>query len=311
VKDLHPVLKSVLAQPADPNAVTVDRQSPEEARAEFARDMKALDAPAPEVPRVEDIEIRGEVGPLPARLYDPDPGNARPRPVLLYLHGGGWIRGSIETHDSACRVLAVETPCMVVSAEYRLAPEHRFPAAVGDAYAALRWVSANAARLGGDPERLAIGGDSAGGNIAAAAAILARDGNGPRIAFQLLIYPVTDLTSDTPSKRAFSKGYFLDFMPFYIASYVGPNGDRRDPLASPLLHPDLSRLPPAFVLTAGYDPLRDEGQAYARRLGEAGVPGGHVCFEDMIHGFVSCRGLVSEADLALERCAAALRGAFG
>jgi acetyl esterase len=307
VKDLHPVLKAALAVPTDPSAVTVDRQTPDEARAEFKRDMKTVDAPAPAVQRIEDREIPGPAGALRARIYDSRGDRSATLPLLVYFHGGGWIRGDIETHDSTCRVLAVETPCIIVSVDYRLAPEHRFPAAVEDAYAALRWVAANAERLGGDPRRIAVGGDSSGGNIAAAVTALARDRGGPAVAYQLLIYPVIDLGGETPSKRAFSKGYFLDYMHFYVASYLGPKGDPRDPLASPLLREDLTCLPPAFIVTAGYDPLRDEGEAYARRLAEAGVPVEHARFEDMIHGFISLRALVPDADDGLKQCAAALR----
>lgn len=311
MKDLHPALKAALAVPTDPNAVTVDRQTPEEARVEFKRDMKMVDAPAPAVHRIDDREISGAAGAMLARIYDPRGDKTATLPMLVYYHGGGWIRGDIETHDSTCRVLAAEAPCIVISVDYRLAPEHPFPAAVDDAYAALRWTAANAKGLGGDPGRIAVGGDSAGGNIAAAVAALAVDRSGPTVAYQLLIYPVTDLVGVTPSKRAYSKGYFLDYMHFYVASYLGPKGDPRDPLASPLLRGDLRRLPPTFLVTAGYDPLRDEGEAYARRLSEAGVPVEHALFEDMIHGFISLRGLVPDADQGLRRCAAALREALG
>ena len=192
-----------------------------------------------------------------------------------------------------------------------LAPEHRFPAALEDCDAATRWAAENAQKLGADPARLAIGGDSAGGNFACGVTLKARERGGPAICFQLLIYPATDLGGESESKRLYSSGYLLNSMPFYVASYLGPEGDAADPLASPLLAPDLSNLPPAFVLTAGFDPLRDEGEAYARRLEAAGVPTDYRCHESMIHGFVSITGLIESAEAGLADAAAALRAAFG
>ena len=194
--------------------------------------------------------------------------------------------------------------------DYRLAPEHRFPAALEDCDAATRWVAENAEHLGADPARLAIGGDSAGGNMACGVTLKARERGGPGICFQLLIYPATDLGGETESKRLYSSGYLLNSMPFYVASYLGPEGDAADPLASPLRAPDLSDLPPAFVLTAGFDPLRDEGEAYAKRLQAAGVPTEYRCHESMIHGFVSITGLIESAEAGLADSAVALRAAF-
>ena len=231
-------------------------------------------------------------------------------PILVYYHGGGWIRGDLDTHDDVCRYLCHRAGCLVASVDYRLAPEHRFPAALEDCDAATRWMAENAARLGADPARLAIGGDSAGGNIACGVTLKARDRGGPAICFQLLIYTATDLAGETESKRLYSSGYLLDSMPFYVASYLGPEGNAAAPLASPLLAPDLSDLPPALVLTAGFDPLRDEGEAYARRLEAAGVPTDYRCHESMIHGFVSITGLIENAEAGLADAAAALRAAF-
>lgn len=308
--ELHPTLRAILAAPENPNATPVEIQDPDEARREWKADVRAVDAPAPQGIGVTETSFPGPAGPIAARLYVPEGSRAGPWPLLIYYHGGGYIRGDLDTHDSLCRVLAHETPCAVLSVDYRLAPEHRFPAAVDDALAVLRAVAADTARLGIDARRIAVGGDSAGGNIAAAVTLAARDEGGPEIRYQLLIYPVTDLTSATESKRLFSKGYLLNSMPFYIASYLGPDGDGTHPLASPLLAPDLTRLPPALVLTAGFDPLRDEGDAFAERLAAAGVEVEHVRYPDMIHGFVSLRGLLDEADAALRDCARRLAKAF-
>ena len=301
--ELHPTLKQILAQPENPNAVPVEVQDPEEARREWKADMAAVDAPAPEMARVWDFTIPRPGGAIAARAYDPVGNATEPLPLLIYYHGGGYIRGDIDTHDSVCRVLARESGALVVSPAYRLAPEHRFPAAVEDAFAVLCHLSAKAEDFGIDPDRIAVGGDSAGGNLAIAACLQAKDAGGPRIRYQLLIYPVTDLTGATESKRLYSRGYLLNSMPFYIASYLGPEGDGRHKLASPLLAPSLAGLPPALVLTAGFDPLRDEGQDFARKLAAAGVAVDHSCYDDMIHGFVSLRGLLPEADRALGDCA--------
>ncbi|RUP09918.1 alpha/beta hydrolase [Hyphomicrobium sp.] len=303
MSELHPTLKNILQQPENPNATPVEIQDPDEARREWKSDMAAVDAPAPEMAKVRDFVIPGPAGPIPARSYVPTGLPDTGRPLLVYYHGGGYIRGDIDTHDSVCRVLAREAGCMVVSPAYRLAPEHRFPAAAEDAFAVVDYMSRKAKDFGVDQSRIAVGGDSAGGNLAIAASIQARDKGAPKIRFQLLIYPVTDLTSANESKRLFSKGFLLNSMPFYIASYLGPNGDGRNQLASPLLSDDLSRLPPAFVITAGFDPLRDEGQDFARKLAAHGVAVEHKCYEDMIHGFVSLRGLLPEADAALGDCA--------
>lgn len=297
---LHPTLSNILQQPENPNSVPVEKQHPDEARAEWKSDMAAVDAPGPEMARVWDFEIPGRAGSIPARAYLPEGLPEQGRPLLIYFHGGGFIRGDIDTHDSVCRVLANAAGCLVVSAAYRLAPDHRFPAAAEDGLDVVQCLSDNALQFGVDPARIAVGGDSAGGNVAIAACLQAKERGGPAIGFQLLIYPVTDLTAGSESYRLYSKGYLLNSMPFYIASYLGPDGNPRDPLASPLLAKDLSGLPPAYVLTAGFDPLRDEGQEFARKLASHGVRVEHKCYDDMIHGFVSLRGLLPEADNALQ-----------
>ena len=307
---LDPALAELLAS-LDPSAETpVEEMTPEDARATWKEEMAAVAGPQRPVKSVTAHEAPGLAGPLAVRLYEPEGADGRVLPILVYYHGGGWIRGDLDTHDDVCRYLCHHAGCLVASVDYRLAPEHRFPAALDDCDAATRWVAENAAHLGADSARLAIGGDSAGGNIACGVTLRVRGRGGPAICFQLLIYPATDLAGETKSKRLYSSGYLLNSMPFYVASYLGPEGDAADPLASPLLAPDLTDLPPAFVLTAGFDPLRDEGEAYARRLKAAGVPTAYRCHEGMIHGFVSITGLIETAEAGLADAAAALRAAF-
>ncbi|MBJ3778632.1 alpha/beta hydrolase [Acuticoccus mangrovi] len=310
-KTLDPILAEILAAPGDPNATPVEAQTPEEARAEFKSDMAAVDGPAVPIAAVEDIAVPCGAVERPARLFTPD-GAADPAPLLIYFHGGGNIRGDLDTHDSTCRVLANASGCKVLAVDYRLAPEHPFPAAVEDAMGAFHHAAsaAGAAGLGIDPARIAVGGDSAGGNLAAVVCHLTRDAGGPMPRFQLLIYPVVDHVSDTPSKRLYSKGYMLNSMPFYTASYLPDPATRTDPTASPLRASSFAGLPPAYVLAAGFDPLLDDDKAYAEALAAAGVPVTYSCYDGMIHGFISLRGLVPHADKALTECGAAMRAAL-
>jgi acetyl esterase len=233
--------------------------------------------------------------------------------VLVYYHGGGWVIGDLDTHDTLCRELANGAGCAVVAVDYRMAPEHRFPAAVDDSLAALRWIQREAASLGLDATRLAVGGDSAGGNLAAVVAIAARDAGEPDLAFQLLIYPATDQRRGAASHAINGQGYLLtrDTIAYFHDHYIADAAQDLDWRASPLLHPELSRLPPALVLTAGYDPLRDEGLHYAQRLSEAGNRATHINFERQIHGFITMGKVIDEANAAVALCAAALRRALG
>lgn len=260
---------------------------------------------------VEDRMIPGPAGDIPIRIYVP-PGR-RPLPVLVFFHGGGWVHGSIEGSDLRCRLLSEWSGCAIVSVDYQLAPEHAFPAAADDCYAATVWASVNAASFGGDPTRLGVGGDSAGGNLAAAVTLMARDRGGPPLAFQYLAYPITDHNFDTSSYQENSAGYGLsrDMMMWYWDQYVPNPADRTNPLVSPLRAPNLRGLPPAFIITAEYDPLRDEGEAYARRLQEAGVPVEHKRYPGVVHGFI---GMAAELDAgkdALKDLAWALRKGLG
>lgn len=260
---------------------------------------------------IEDRKIEGPAGEIPVRVYTPvDAGDAT-LPGLIFFHGGGFVIGDLETHDDLCRCLANGAGCRVVAVDYRLAPEHPFPAAVDDSWAANRFVAEHAKDFGIDPSRLAVGGDSAGGNLAAVVAQLARNAKGPAIGFQLLIYPVTQLGSNTEtmSMRENAKGYFLekDGMDWFTRCYVNDPAHRNDPRVSPLLCTDLSGLPPAYVITAGFDPLRDEGKDYAEALDKAGVSVTYVHYPSMVHGFFSFRSLIPKAREAISAAAAAVK----
>jgi acetyl esterase len=222
---------------------------------------------------------------IPIRIYDP--GGDAPKPLLLYIHGGGWVLGGLDSVDGLCRILAVESGCLVTSVSYRRAPEHQFPAQLIDVEEALSWLVENGRALGGDPNRIAVGGDSAGGNLAASLAIYAAK-RGDSLAYQLLIYPVTDHAFDTDSYEENGEGYYITEkdMRYFWSQYLGNPIHGANPYASPLRHPDLSSVAPAYVMTCEFDPLRDEGKAYADRLDEAGVPVTYENVPDMIHGYV-------------------------
>lgn len=241
--------------------------------------------PGPKMHRTEEIAIEVEGGQIPVRVYHP--ADVQNLPVLIYFHGGGWVLGNVDTHDGYCRALAAGAGIKVVSVDYRLAPEHKFPTAAEDCYAATCWISKNAASLGGDPQRIAVGGDSAGGNLAAVVALMARDRSGPEIAFQLLNYPITDFDLETASYNENAAGYGLtkDTMNWFWNHYLPTPKDASNPYACPLKAESLASLPPALVVTAEYDPLRDEGEAYARRLSKEGGATELVRYDGMIHGF--------------------------
>ena len=281
-----------------------------EARAAIGA-MAAASGVPEDVANVENRTIPGPAGEIPVRVYRPE--SAAPLPVLVYFHGGGWVIGNIDTHDPLCRHLANAVGCVVVSVDYRLAPEHPYPAAIEDAYAATAWVAENAALIGGDPRRIAVGGDSAGGNLSAAVSLMARDKGRPSLVFQLLVYPVTDVPgTDYPSYRENGAGYFLtaDMMHWFWNHYCGAKANVADPYLCPVRAKDVAKAPPAFVVTAEFDPLRDEGEAYARRLREAGVPVELKRYPGMIHGFFGMGALLAGARQATAEAAAALRSAF-
>ena len=286
--------------------------TPKDARQMFRETRPASTPPAPQIGAVRDVLTEGAQA-IPLRVYRP-PGvsDSRRLPVLVYFHGGGWVIGDLETHDVLCRQLTAEAGVSVIAVDYRLAPEHKFPAAADDAWAATRWIAAHAAELGVDADRLAVGGDSAGGNLAAVVALLAREAGGPRIALQILLYPVTDLVSESQSYADLADGYMLtrDSMRWFRAQYLASEQDAADWRVSPLRAPSLAGLPPALVVTAGYDPLRDEGEAYARRLREAGVSVDAVSFGGMIHGFVPMGRLIDTAFRGVSLITGSLRQAL-
>jgi acetyl esterase len=259
---------------------------------------------------VVDRRIPGPAGDIPVRVYTPN--GTAPFPLLVYFHGGGWVLGGIDTHDGTCRSLANGAGCVVVSVDYRLAPEHRYPAAAEDCCAATQWAAAHAAELGADARRVAVGGDSAGGNLAAVVALMARDRGGPALVLQLLIYPATDARFDTASYRDNADGYLLTAadMRWFWDHYLGDSGRGAEPYASPLRAADLSGLPPALVITAEFDPLRDEGEAYAKRLEDAGVASRLSRYDGMIHGFFGMGQMIDRANAAVGEACANLKLAY-
>jgi acetyl esterase len=261
-----------------------------------------------ELKYVSNAKIKGPGGNLPVRIYRP--GDAKAYPVIIYYHGGGFYMGNLDTHDNLCRKLSLQAGAVVVSVDYRLAPEHTFPAAVDDAYAALQWTHANAGTIKGNPRCIAVAGDSAGGTLSAAVAQLARDRSGPPIACQILIYPATNLSAmDTKSYEHFAGGFYLTkrYMEFFRSLYAPNRSDWKDVRISPLLAGTLKGLPPAVLVTAEFDPLRDEGEAYGEKLKESGVPVAARRFKGLIHGFIVMDRLFPQADDAVNFIAAAMR----
>ncbi|TDP93012.1 alpha/beta hydrolase [Labedaea rhizosphaerae] len=263
------------------------------------------------VHQVADRLIPGADGDLPIRVYRPS-ATTDALPTLVYFFGGGWTLGNIDTSDGICRSLANAVPCQVITVGYRLAPEHKFPAAVHDCHAAVCWIAAHADELGADPARLAVGGDSSGGNLAAAVTLLVRDGGSPALAAQVLVYPNTDRRGDTESMRANDDPALFNrrSVAWYWDHYLAADADGLDPLASPALAEDLTGLPPALVITAEYDPLRDEGEQYAERLRAAGVEVRATRYPGMVHGFFSMTGVLDAAAQAHAEVADYLRARF-
>jgi len=298
-------IAAFLKQAADSGAPPLESLPVPQAR-EFIRSLFAPPGAArTEVKRVEDRKIDVNGTSLPIRIYTP--AGEGPLPVLVYLHGGGWVIGDVEGYDPVCRDLCKGAGVVVVSVDYRLAPEHKFPTPVEDCYAATKWVAANAALIGGDSTRVAVGGDSAGGNLSAAVALMARDRGGPSLKFQLLVYPVTDHNLNTGSYRANGEGYLLTKagMDWFWNHYIGKPGDDANPYMSPLRAANLSNLPPALVITAEFDPLRDEGAAYAEKLKGAGNKIAYTDYKGAIHGFFSLGYMFKLGrDVMAEACAA-------
>jgi acetyl esterase len=286
-------------------------QLPVEEVRELAKEIAKLNGEPQPVARWEDRSVPGPGGDIPIRVYWPRELMAEERiPITVYFHGGGWVVCDVTTHDTYCRRLTNAAQCIVVYVEYRRAPEHRFPAAVEDGYAVLRWLKENAPHLGGDRRKIAVAGDSAGGNLSTVMCLKSRDLNGPPICAQALIYPVTDHWDAgflSYSENAENYGLTRDFMKWFWGHYLGPEGDRRHPYAAPLRAPFVANLPPALVITAQYDPLRDEGLAYADRLEEAGVIVQRKHYEGQIHGFFGYAAMTADANDAMQTVATFLK----
>ncbi len=305
---LHPEFEAMLAQLADAEGPSFSEMSPAEARQVYS----AMQSPAEHIAvhKVQNRDIQGPVQAIPIRIYTP--GGTGPFPLFMNYHGGGWVIGDLDTADAQCRQVCNLANCIVVSVDYRLAPEHIFPAALDDCYAATCWVVDNAVSINADASRIAVGGDSAGGNLAAAVTIRARDENGPSILFQLLVYPVTDARCDSDSYRENAEGYLLtrETMLWFWQHYAPSKAQRMTHYASPALASDLSNLPPAFVMTAEFDPLRDEGEAYAALLENAGVEVNCKRYPGLIHGFFALSHVLSAGEPGMQDACDALKTAF-
>jgi len=317
VSSLHPQLVALLERAAKSPLPPYYEVPPAVAR-RFYRDTRGPLTPDP--PAVESVQLllapgpTGSAGPVPVRAYRPKgAGKEEVLPALVFFHGGGWVIGDLDTHDVVCRTLANGARCAVFSVEYRKAPEAPFPAAVDDCFSALTFVSGNSERLKINSKQIAVGGDSAGGNLATVMALMARDAGGPPVSFQLLIYPGVDQRMDHPSIDRNGEGYLLTkkSMLYFRGHYLPKKEDWLDWRASPLLAKTLAGLPPAFVMTAGFDPLVDEGRAYADRLKNEGVPTEYKNYADMVHGFITMGRVLDTTNVALADCAQALKKAWG
>ena len=306
---LDPQAQKVADALAALNLKPVEESTPVEAR-ESMRSRTAALGPVEDVAAVADHRVPVAGGDIALRVYSP--AGAGPHPALVFYHGGGWVIGDLVTHDGICRSLANAARCVVASVDYRLAPEHRYPVAAEDSYAGFQWVLGHAAQLGIDPRRVAVGGDSAGGNLAAVVSLMARDRGTPPPVFQALVYPVTDCDLDTPSYRENATGYVLtrEGMRWFFRQYLAREEQGREPYASPLRASNLAGLPPALVQTAECDPLRDEGEAYAARLRDAGVPVTVTRYPGVFHGFLRMTNILDKAKAARDEIAGALRKAF-
>ncbi len=311
---VHPQCQAILDAIANSDGPTVfDTRDPDEARRLYAASTDAFAPPTPALRTVENRSIPGDAVDVPVRIYTPEMETGPSGlPTLVFLHGGGWVFGDLDTHDALCRILAHEAGCIIVSVDYRLAPEHKFPASLDDCLTALDWVASSAAEFDGDVSRVAIGGDSAGGNLAAAACQVARDKGGPPILFQLLIYPAVDFTADMTSPRGNALGFGLSdpAIAWMRDCYLNDPFDTTDPRASPAMAKQLGGLPPALIQTAEFDPLHDEGKAYAEALMAAGVIARHIDYPGMIHGFMRMGAIVDDAAAAINDAAEVMRRVF-
>lgn len=308
-RHLDPQVQGWLKQAKALGLPALETLSPQAARRVNAQTKKQICGPKEPVAQIHNVRIPGPGGEIPLRIYLPEVD--APLPVLVYFHGGGWVLGDLDTHDPLCRALANAAACIVVAVGYRLAPEHKFPAAVDDALAATYWVASNIAQSGGNPNTLAVGGDSAGGTLATVVARRCAQEGRARLVHQGLIYPVTDLTCfDTASYREFASGYLLTKaeMAWFRSLYLNDIKEAAHPDASPNQASDLRGLPPTLILTAEFDPLRDEGEAYAQQLAQAGVAVRCVRYDGMVHGFITMANVIDRARDAIECWARELHG---
>lgn len=306
---LHPGAQAVLDLIAEAGRPSFEEMTVPECREAYVNSRKALQPDPIEVAEMRNLVMPGPAGDIALRMYRATPAKAGElQPVIVYFHGGGWVIGDLESHDTVCRELAARSGATLISVDYRLAPEHVFPAAADDAIAATRWVAANAADLGVDAARLAVAGDSAGGNLAAVAAIAARDA-GQKVAFQALLYPVTDFDLTRPSyaENGTRPPVKTETMAWFRDLYLTKPEDQKDWRAAPLHAASLAGLAPALVLTAGYDPLRDEGKAYADALAAAGTPCTYSCYDGQIHGFLNMARINPQTFDAFAEIGAALK----
>ena len=306
---LDPQVDALIKQMAAAPGPKLEELSPADARKLTSTTFAMLAGAPEEVAKVENRRIAGPAGEIPVRIYTP--AGAGPFPLLVFFHGGGWVIGDLDTHDNACRQLTNRAKCVTVAVDYRLAPEHKFPAAADDCYAAAVWAADHAREFNADASRIAVGGDSAGGNLSAVVAILARDRGKPSIKFQLLVYPATDGALDTYSHQNFKEYFLTDkAVQYFWGHYIRSEADKKDPIASPALAKSHKGLPPALIITAEFDPLRDEGEAYGEKLRAAGVPVTVTRYDGMIHGFFTMTGVLDQGKKAIEEASAALRKAF-
>lgn len=308
---LDPQIKPIIDQAASAGAPPLSSLTPTQARAAFRALFKNFGGTPAPIAKSEDRAIPGPAGEIGLRIYTPQ--GKGPFPALMFFHGGGWVVGDLDTHDPLCRALTNEARCITVAVDYRRAPEHKFPAAAEDCYAASQWVARNGAAIGATHAQLAVCGDSAGGNLSAAVCLMARARKDLQVGYQLLMYPALDAALQTKSMTEYAQGYLLtrDDMVWFWGHYLRGGEDRSNPYACPSAARDLSGLPPAMIITAEFDPLRDEGEAYAKRLEEAYVPMVLKRYEGMTHGFMSMASIVDKGREAIGAAASHLKAAFG
>ncbi|HTO41250.1 MAG TPA: alpha/beta hydrolase [Rhizomicrobium sp.] len=310
---LDPLLQAFLDQMKDQPAPPMQELGASGARDMFAGLMSLVGPKDVPIGKTENILIPGPGGDIAARIYAPVAAGSDAQPTLVFFHGGGWVIGDLDTHDGLCRMFANEGELKVIAVDYRRAPENPFPAAIDDAFAALTWIEDNAAQLGVDPNRVAVGGDSAGAGLAAVVSQMAKDMAAPKVGFQLLMFPVTHVGGDTSSLHDFAQGYFLETptLQWFYDCYVPNAQDRNDPRVSPLLAEDLSGLPGAYVMLAGHDPLHDEGQLYADKLRAGGVAVTVADYPDLVHDFIYMQAVLPQAHEAVAAAAKAVSAALG